>query len=393
MKRLPKLGLSIFLTIAAAPAFGGPLQEPGEDRRAVSTEPSAVRQIRRVAMRSLIEGPLHESFLSPRKDRAPRRVEKSPPPAVIEYPAIDPPNSHAVWIEGYWEWDAGRKEFIWATGSWRVPPPGRFWVNGFWKRDDKGWYRVAGFWSDRKTDRIDYRKDGPPAYRPDDDPGEPPASSTTDCFYIPGEYHPDGDGVVWKKGFWANAHPGWSWVPASWTHQTEGWVFQDGYWDRTLEDRGILFAPAQMTGDAKSTDDLTYRPYTVVSPEMYGQLYGALGRPNSYYDGYPGVYYDDDGRYYGYADYGNLSCYYGYLDYPFYGGYGYPYYVAPLSYASFGAGYGYGGAYGYPYYGSLLSLGLGFGYPLYPSLLYGLGGYGGSGGYGGFGSYGGARRL
>ena len=133
------------------------------------------------------------------------------------------------------------------------PPPGRFWVNGYWKRDDKGWYRVPGFWSERKTDRLDYRKDGPPQDRPDDEPGEPP---NADCFYIPGQYYPDGDGVVWKKGYWTKAQPGWSWVPAQWVRQPDGWVFQDGYWDRVLEDRGILFTPAEVDKTARGADDL-----------------------------------------------------------------------------------------------------------------------------------------
>ncbi len=135
------------------------------------------------------------------------------------------------------------------TGTWRVPPPGRFWVNGYWKRDDQGWYRVPGFWSERKTDRIDYRKDGPPQDRPDEEPGQPPSE---DCFYIPGQYYPDGDGVVWKKGFWAKVQPGWSWVPAQWVRQPDGWVFQEGYWDRTLEDRGTLFAPAEVNKAAQN---------------------------------------------------------------------------------------------------------------------------------------------
>ena len=125
-----------------------------------------------------MEGPLHEAFLSPRKDRSPFRIEKAPPPPLSERPAVDPPNGIAEWIEGYWEWDAGRKDFVWVTGTWRVAPPGRFWVNGYWKRDDQGWYRVPGFWSERKTDRLDYRKNGPPQERPDDEPGEPPDGRT-----------------------------------------------------------------------------------------------------------------------------------------------------------------------------------------------------------------------
>ncbi|APW60005.1 hypothetical protein [Paludisphaera borealis] len=378
MNHLQKLGLGLSWILVVSPAFGGPFQD-------AATAPLVVDAGRgeRVAvgsLRALNVGPLHESFLSPRKDREPQRIEKSPPPDVIERPALDPPNSKAVWIEGYWEWNPGRKDFVWVTGSWRVPPPGRFWVNGFWKRDDKGWYRVSGFWSDRKTDRVNYRKTGPPAARPDDDPGEPPASATSDCFYVPGQYYPDGDGVVWKKGFWTNTQPGWSWVPASWIRQPEGWLFQEGFWDRTLEDRGTLFAPAEITQGENGTADLSYQPYTTVSPEMYGQLYGAFGRSNSYYDGYPGVSYDDDGRFYGYANYGNLDGYYGYLDYPFYGN-GYPYYAAPLTYAAYGGGFGWG----FPGWGWG---GLGWGSPGWGGLGWAFPGWGWGGGGLGWGGLG-----
>jgi hypothetical protein len=341
MNRGHALSLGLLMMMVRVPVFAGPFQDPVDPRQAenatglspageqgalspapVSPDPSAtepplkeatevsndpatyIAQLPKQDVKPLTEGPLHEAFLSPRKDRSPVHVEKTPPAPLSERPGLDPPSAGAQWIEGYWERDAGRKDFVWVTGTWRVPPPGRFWVNGYWKRDQEGWYRVPGFWSDRETDRMDYRKNGPPSDRPEEEPGEPPAP---DCFYIPGQYHPDGDGVVWKKGFWAKTQPGWSWVPAQWIHQPEGWAFQEGYWDRTLEDRGTLFAPAQVDESAKSKDDLTYQPYTMVSPEMYGQLYGAFGRPNSYYDGYPGVYYDDSGRYYGYANYGTLG--------------------------------------------------------------------------------------
>ena len=427
MNRGRLLGWGLLLTMGGAPVFAGPFQDPAGPAQAETAAeplpaaagagapetmvapdsngagpaaeaaaetrweyPDRLAQLANQPVRPMTEGPLHEAFLSPRKDRNPIHVAKAPPTPISERPAIDPPSANAQWIEGYWEWDPGRKDYVWVTGTWRVPPPGRFWVNGYWKRDQDGWYRVPGFWSDRKTDRLDYLKNGPPKDRPDDDPGEPPAP---DCFFIPGQYYPDKDGVVWKKGFWAKAQPGWAWVPAHWIRQPEGWTFQEGYWDRTLEDRGTLFAPAEVDKSTKTTDDLTYQPYTKVSPEMYGQIYGGFGRPNSYYDGYPGVYYDDSGRFYGYANYGNIGGYYGYLDYPYYGGYGYPYYAQPINY-----GYdGYGGYGGYGLCGGMLSsiYGFGYGYPYYG--MYGLGGYGGYGygypyyggyGYGGFG-YGG----
>ncbi len=138
-------------------------------------------------VKPLTEGPLHEAFLSKAKDREPFHVPKGPPTPLVERPAVDPPSEKAQWIEGYWDWDPGRNDYVWVTGTWRVPPPGRLWVNGYWKRDDQGWYHVPGFWSDRQTDRIDYRKNGPPADRPAEDIGESPGA---DHFYVPGRLGP-----------------------------------------------------------------------------------------------------------------------------------------------------------------------------------------------------------
>lgn len=37
---------------------------------------------------------------------------------------------------------------------------------------------------------------------------------------------------MWRKGFWAQAQPGWEWVPARWVRQASGWQFREGYWGR-----------------------------------------------------------------------------------------------------------------------------------------------------------------
>ena len=363
-----------------------PAERPGDDTALVLQDDN------KAPVKPLVEGPLHEAFLSPAKDAEPAHVEKAPPAPITERPGVDRPSPEAIWIPGYWQWDGGRSDFTWVTGTWRVPPPGRFWVDGFWKRDDQGWYRVAGFWSDRQTDRIDWRKDGPPADRPEDKVTEAPGP---EYFFIPGQYIPDGEGVVWKPGFWAKAQAGWSWVPSQWVKQPQGWAFQDGYWDRTLEDRGTLFAPAQVAADANPAD-VTYQPIAQVSPESYGRLNGAFGRPNTYYDGYPGVSYDTSGNYYGYARYGNLGLYSGYLDYPYCGANGYPYLTTNVG------GYGVGGGYsglggGLPLFGGILLRnllgygafgygGYGFGFPY--ASVYSYGGFNSPFGYGGFGGYG-----
>ena len=291
------------------------------------------------AVKPLMDGPLHEAFLSPRKDQQPDHVGKGPP-APNHRASRHRPAQHSGGVDRRLLGVGLRPERLrLGDGDLAGPAAGPVLGQRLLETRRPGVVSGAGILEPRKTDRLDYRKNGPPQERPDEEPGQPPAD---DCFFIPGQYYPDGDGVVWKKGFWAKVQPGWSWVPSQWVRQPEGWVFQDGYWDRTLEDRGTLFAPAEVNKTAPPTDNLTYQPYATVSPELYGQLNGAFGRPNSNYDGYPGVFYDEDGRFYGYANYGNLAPYYGYLDYPASGGYGYPYYASPVQYGGFGGG-GFGG--------------------------------------------------
>lgn len=167
-------------------------------------------------------------------------VDKAPPAPVIDRPGVDAPEANAHWIEGYWDWDPDRKEFVWMTGTWLVPPPGRFWVNGFWRREEQGWSRSPGFWSDRKAD---VRRDGPPTVSIEDQPGPAPGP---DYFYVPGQYVPAGDGVAWKPGFWAKAQAGWEWVPARWVRQSDGWTYREGHWEKAaapIASRGA--APAR----------------------------------------------------------------------------------------------------------------------------------------------------
>ncbi len=60
-------------------------------------------------VKPMTEGPLHEAFLSPAKDRDPLHVASRPPPPLVERPGVDPPDPNVQWIEGYWEWDKGRR--------------------------------------------------------------------------------------------------------------------------------------------------------------------------------------------------------------------------------------------------------------------------------------------
>src|SRR5690606_35245560 len=121
------LGLGLVLLLAR-PAFSQTPAppEPGDAAR-VASELVLPGREEGQPVRPLSEGPLHEAFLSPSKSDDPDHVAKSPPPPITERPGVESPDPRAVWIGGYWEWDPRRSDFTWVTGTWRVPPPGRFW--------------------------------------------------------------------------------------------------------------------------------------------------------------------------------------------------------------------------------------------------------------------------
>ena len=58
-----------------------PALPQGDGSRSGGSTIGAVSSFSGQKVRPLNEGPLHEAFLSPRKDRKPPHVEKAPPPA------------------------------------------------------------------------------------------------------------------------------------------------------------------------------------------------------------------------------------------------------------------------------------------------------------------------
>jgi hypothetical protein len=230
---MPVLLLGSALEVPGVRAGDTPaLQEPAEIL-AARDEPSTASATRKIAP--------HEALATPARAREPEYIDKVPPPRIIERPGEAPPSPVARWIEGYWDWDKVRKDFDWVTGTWRVPPPGKFWVNGYWRRQEKGWSRVPGFWCERRaapTEKRDeesprdWRRTGPPPERPAETIHSAPGP---DYFYIPGEYLPQEQGVVWRPGFWSRSQRGWEWLPARWVRQSTGWVFREGSWTQVPE--------------------------------------------------------------------------------------------------------------------------------------------------------------
>ena len=73
---------------------------------------------------TLTRGPVHEAFAAPTaNDPKPGAVVAKKPPVEIDEVQPDFRPEGAIWINGYWEWDAEIEDFIWISGLWRVPPP------------------------------------------------------------------------------------------------------------------------------------------------------------------------------------------------------------------------------------------------------------------------------
>src|SRR5207253_6727015 len=95
-------------------------------------------------------GPVHEAFAQPtlRRQGASEIVSRKPPEPVNELPPDQKPEGeNVVWLPGYWAWDEDRTDFLWVSGVWRVPPPGRHWTPGYWAQAEGGWQWVSGYWA------------------------------------------------------------------------------------------------------------------------------------------------------------------------------------------------------------------------------------------------------
>src|SRR5438552_11775 len=94
-------------------------------------------------------GPIHEAYAQPVDPTvAPvPTVPREPPTALQEdLPEERPEGDDLQWVPGYWQWDDERQDFIWVSGCWRKPPPGKKWAPGEYVKVEDGWERSPGFW-------------------------------------------------------------------------------------------------------------------------------------------------------------------------------------------------------------------------------------------------------
>jgi hypothetical protein len=258
-------------------------------------------------------GPLHEAYAQPFEGSpAPSPVVPKAPPAPIpeEAPEQRPENENAQWIPGYWAWDAERKDYLWVSGVYRVPPPNRTFIPGYWTQTDDGWRWVSGFWSNPQQQETPYTPE-PPATL-DNGPQLPaPDDSST---YIPGVWVYRDQRFIWRPGYYAPFQEGRVWQPPHYNWTPYGYCYVDGYWDYPYEDRGLVFAPVYFNRPLWHTAGWRYRPSFVVGfNSFFDSCFVGIGG-GFYFGNYYNPFWSGYGHrpwYHGRGRYDPVFAYYG----------------------------------------------------------------------------------
>jgi hypothetical protein len=233
-------------------------------------------------------GPLHEAFAQP-MDGEPQPgvvVPKEPPALIDEQPPDQKPQGENVqWVPGYWQWDDDKGSFLWISGFWRQPPPGRRWIPGHFDRTGGGYQWVAGYWAPAEQREVEYLP--PPPASVEAGPSTLPPSD--DSLYVPGSWVYGDSRYRWRPGFYMGYRPGWIWHPAQFLWTPAGFVFVDGYWDYALDSRGLLFAPVCIDPVVCARPGFVFHPCYVVRPSF---LTTALFVRPGYRHYYMGDYFD-----------------------------------------------------------------------------------------------------
>jgi hypothetical protein len=211
----------------------------------------------------LTRGPVHEAFAQPvLYTPTPGITVPQPPPAPVteEPPDQAPQVADVQWIPGYWSWDADARDYIWVSGTWRVPPPGCSWVPGYWVQSAQGYQWVPGFWTPGEAQEVQYLPQ-PPANLEE---GPPAEGASSDTIWVPGHWVWSTNRYLWRHGVYVRAQANWVYNPACYYWTPNGYVFAEGHWDYPMHGRGVLFAPVDFVQPVYEQAGYVYSPSVVV---------------------------------------------------------------------------------------------------------------------------------
>ena len=250
----------------------------------------------------LTRGPVHEAFagiITFNPEPGPV-VPKAPPEAIEEVPPDQrPEGANVTWIPGYWAWDDERNDFLWISGVWRALPPGREWVPGYWGQTSGGYQWTSGYWADANANDETTYLPPPPATV---ETGPNIAAPADDYVWTPGCWVWVDGRYAWRPGYWVEVRPDWIWIPACYVYTPHGCVFVDGYWDYSVQRRGVMFAPVYFQAGYYERPHHYYSPSIVISLDIFSDALFCSPRRQHYYFG---DYYDT--RYEGAGFYASFS--------------------------------------------------------------------------------------
>ncbi len=233
----------------------------------------------------LARGPVHEAFAGVISYHPqPGAVLPSEPPEMVEEvpPDQKPEGENVTWIPGYWAWDDERNDFLWVSGIWRALPPGRQWVAGYWGQSGSGFQWTTGYWADTAAGTTTYLPTAPPATLEN---GPSVTTHSDDEIWIPGCWIWTRRHYAWSPGYWMQAQADWDWNPGYYVWTPHGYVFVDGYWDYSLERRGVLFAPIYFDSGVRTRRYYRYSPQVVIDLEVLPNHLFLRPRDDHYYLG------------------------------------------------------------------------------------------------------------
>jgi hypothetical protein len=236
-------------------------------------------------------GPIHEAFAMP-PNASPQfgpLIPKRPPDPIPEVPPDQrPEGDNMQWVPGYWAWDADRKDFLWVSGLWRVPPDGCKWMPGAWHSVEGGFQWSPAFWAPGGQEEMPYLPQPPLSL--DNGPNNPPPDG--DSFYVPGCWLYRSSRYLWQPGYWQACRPNLIWTAPSYVWTPNGYLFAPGYWDWPLANRGLLFAPVYFNQPLWNTPGWCYQPnYCVPCNGLLNSLFTGPSGCGYYFGNYFGPSY------------------------------------------------------------------------------------------------------
>jgi hypothetical protein len=249
----------------------------------------------------LTRGPVHEAFAETVTfDPQPGIVVPKAPPAAIEEvpPEQRPAGDNVAWIPGYWGWDDERTDFLWVSGIWRSLPPDRQWVPGYWGKAAQGFQWTSGYWADAAVSNVAHLPEPPATV----EAGPNITAPSPDDTWLPGCWVWQNARYAWRPGFWATVQPNWVWVPAHYVWAARGYVFVDGYWDYSIDRRGVLFAPVCFSAGVYGRRGFSYSPTMAIDLGVFASHLFLRPQYQQYYFGdYYAANYQSAGFYPAYS--------------------------------------------------------------------------------------------